>query len=881
MSEAWKRHYLFGRWADLGERLPEEEAAKLFDRRALEERSRLCRRTPLDTILGILERTGRLLTCPEGRYRRILLETMPGVTGYSLQGVELGLSILERLLTRRTLEGRLACLGTPRVLDGFLPLRHGRVARALPLGTVCHIAAGNIFLGSVDSLLFGMITKNVNILKVSRQDPVFPFLFLEALEEADPKGELAPFQAATYWPHDAGEVDDRVREVCDAVLLFGGEEAVRAYKQRLSPRTQVLAFGPKISFGVLLRGLDDAGLKEAAAGFAKDASLWEQRACTSCQNLFVEGEDLMDRFLPLLEEAMRNLAAELPRGALGIHEAVEVRVERELGAWREHCGQGRLVEDPHFTLLAGRGTDVIPSPLNRTLFVQAVGRAEDLLSGSLSLLDGYLSTAGIAGPDNRVQEVVEALAGLGVLRFCRAGTMGLGGDVEGAHDGRQIPLDLVRLLNREDLSPDLFGLEWRPREEREGRVLARLNALLDEARRSPFYRERLAGVSGPLDSLEEFAARVPLLEKADLVAHCPPASRDMLTRSEERSYVFASGGTTGKPRYALWGAEEFDRAGLVTGRAFRALGIRSGMRVANLLRAGALWTGFLAFNRGLEETGCQVLSLTFNQDNRDTLDFLAEFRPHGIMAMSSALLSLAETAERRGFDTPVERIFFTGEPLSEVTRRYLQKVFRCSLVASPLYGAVEIGPQGYQCPHCDAATFHLCDEWCHQEILGEEGEVVVTALERTLHPFIRYRLGDAAEWLEEPCPCGRTSPRFRLRGRLGDYVRVHFGKLHLSEVASAFGRFEELSGAFQVQVDPKEGGRTGVTFAVEALREGPWVGDPALEARALEAVLEEAAVYRDPRNRALEDLAVRVTAPGTLERVQRTGKIRRIRDGRI
>ena len=73
----------------------------------------------------------------------------------------------------------------------------------------------------------------------------------------------------------------------------------------------------------------------------------------------------------------------------------------------------------------------------------------------------------------------------------------------------------------------------------------------------------------------------------------------------------------------------------------------------------------------------------------------------------------------------------------------------------------------------------------------------------------------------------------------------------------------------------------GVTFAVEALREGPWVGDPALEARALEAVLEEVAVYRDPRNRALEDLSVRVTAPGTLERVQRTGKIRRIVDGRI
>jgi phenylacetate-coenzyme A ligase PaaK-like adenylate-forming protein len=50
---------------------------------------------------------------------------------------------------------------------------------------------------------------------------------------------------------------------------------------------------------------------------------------------------------------------------------------------------------------------------------------------------------------------------------------------------------------------------------------------------------------------------------------------------------------------------------------------------------------------------------------------------------------------------------------------------------------------------------------------------------RRVMPLIRYRTGDVARWLPEPCPCGlpfrRLSP---LRGRLDEQVSCAWGNVH-------------------------------------------------------------------------------------------------------
>jgi phenylacetate-coenzyme A ligase PaaK-like adenylate-forming protein len=870
--------FFFGERVPCGPDLPIGPARKYLSPARLADRGAALREQSLDAILGVLARTGELLTDPKAPYRGRIMESMPGVTGYSPAMVERGLEVLKALLSREVNEGRLASLGDPRALDRTIRIGRRKAVRALPLGSVCCVAAGNIYIGSIDALVLALITKNAALLKISRSDPVFPFLFLEALEEADSERILIPSVAVAAWSRNNREVIAHVKNVFDGILLFGGAEAVAEWKRDLGPRTELLAFGPKVSFGLVRSGLSAEERVAAAKGFALDSILWEQRACTSCQNVFVEGgPEERDAFAALLASALEEACVALPAGRPDLDEAVEIRKERELAFHAQTKGEARLFEGPGWTVIArGRG-NYEATPLNRTVCVTAFGSLDELARGNLPALGrGMLSTAGIASPPERYEETEEALFRFGVERVCLPGTMGLGADLEGAHDGRRLTELLMRIRNQEDIPRTRLGLAWASPERRERFLTARLDRLLDHARRSPFHAERLASVPRPLPSLRAYAETVPILEKADLEAHPPFDDPALLTRDPMGAYLFESGGTGGRPRHVVWTPAELEASSRVTGEGFQVGGIGPGDRVANLLRAGALWTGFLAFDRGLEETGAEILSMTFNHVEADLIAMLSELRPNVILGMTSALLALGRAAEEAGHPLTIERIGYTGEPLPPSSRDFLGRAFRCDAFFSPLYGAVEIGPQGWPCPHCPPGVFHVSEEWALTEIA--DGEIFATALERTLHPFLRYRVGDAAEWIPEPCPCGRTAPRFRLLGRSGDHLRIHFGKLYLSEVEAAMAPFRELSGAFQVRVEGLEE-RAKVTFRIEAAASGGT--DPALAERVRGSILETARAYRDPRNWAMEDLIVEILPPGTIDRVPRTGKIRRIDDRRV
>ena len=54
---------------------------------------------------------------------------------------------------------------------------------------------------------------------------------------------------------------------------------------------------------------------------------------------------------------------------------------------------------------------------------------------------------------------------------------------------------------------------------------------------------------------------------------------------------------------------------------------------------------------------------------------------------------------------------------------------------------------------------------------GEVGHLLVTSLENTLLPFIRYRIGDSAVLARRPCACGDSFPAFlRVEGRTLDWI---------------------------------------------------------------------------------------------------------------
>ena len=871
-------HLIFGQRRSFGGELPLEQAVGIFDEAALAEHSRQFMAVPIDTILRLLELAGDLLCDPDGELYRRAVELLPEHVGFSPAMVRYGMAAFRSSTRRQALHGVLRQLGPNRYcLDHFVNLRGGRTQRAMPLGSICHVAAGNIFLGSVGSLIQGVITKNVNILKISSQDTMFPTLFLEALEAADPEGVILAHQCVTYWRHDNRDIEAMVKKACDGILLFGGEESVLRYKNGLSAKAEILAFGPKISFGLVLKGLPDSELQAAATGFARDVVLWEQRACTSCQNIFLEEDATTARFSAYLAEALEREAARFPQPPLDMDTSVEIRKERELHKWREFNGEARLEEGKGagHTIICQRSQELADTPLHRTVYLNQIDEWQDLLGGNLGRMRYYLSTVGLAA-GGEVQQVAEAFIRAGMPRVVAPGMMSSGRDPQAPHDGRMMIPELVRLVSSEGLPWQRFGLESLPMEEKDPLLLARLNDLLLNARQAPFYREHHGEVSLPLTCLDQLAD-VPVLEKQHLFDCSVDDNLSMATGPAEGCYIFASGGTTSRPKYLLYSVEEFEESKRVFGEGLRAVGINRHDVVVNFLKAGGFYTGFLAVNAGLEETGCRILSMSCNQPEEQSLDYLRTFRPTTLIAFPSGMIRLAQAAERTGCDITFEKLFYAGEYISQPDIDYVRSVFKAKQFGSFGYAAVETGPIGYQCPHCIGTEHHVAEEWCRVELNAQQ-EVLVTVLGRTLFPVVRYNVGDLAQWVEGLCPCGRTSPRLRLLDRSAKCIVLPAGSISFQDITNVTATIPGLTSIYQAVIEDGANGLTDITIKVEC-RTPAEAARPELRDELDRSCREHVHALRDcwEANR-IGEFTVELLGPGGIEGNQRTAKTKRIVD---
>jgi phenylacetate-CoA ligase len=87
---------------------------------------------------------------------------------------------------------------------------------------------------------------------------------------------------------------------------------------------------------------------------------------------------------------------------------------------------------------------------------------------------------------------------------------------------------------------------------------------------------------------------------------------------------------------------------------------------------------------------------------------------------------------------------------------------------------------------------------------GQEGELVLTHLERDCQPLVRFQTGDIIAIDEtDPCQCGRTGMRFRVVGRSDDMVVVRGLNLFPTMVAAVINEFAELSGDYRILLDRK------------------------------------------------------------------------------
>lgn len=850
---------------------------------------------PLNKILDILDNLGRLWAEPDYPPRKKALEYMPSVAGFHPTMVELALRAMRDALSRENLEKKIRQeIGEKEYLDRFtFSSSFGGYLRTHPLGIVLHVSAGNVFIGGIDSLIHGFLTKNVNLLKLSSADPLFPLLFARSLQEVDDDGVLSRSYAMLSFSSKDRHIEEELKKRCDAIVVWGGEEAVRSYREGLPVGTRLVEYGPKYSVSILtFAGLVDSDLDEVARRVALDVSVWEQRACSSPQVLYLEekkGSRLGGRFVGHLIRALEKVALELPQGDLSTDEKVELLKARELARVAEVLGEARVFYPrgrTDFTVIWEKSLDFRPSPLNRCLYLKSYSDWEEVLE-SLRPLGPYLQTVGLLAGTEEMERCCRDIASLGFSRITQVGKMWE--DKPGSpHDGSYQIERLIRWTAIESVRERFERPEGLVPAERGSPEWERTRDLLSFVReRSPFYRERLQGAK--IQDLEDFERAVPLLEKHHIYEHTPPQGEGILTGPLERSYVFASGGSTGAPKFTFYTYDEFDRVTTVLSEIYQIAGISTDDVVGNLFMAGNLWTSFLVANEALEKLGCVTLPIAGNADIELIIRYIKLFSPTALLGLPSILILLAQALEKeKGKRILIQKILYGGEHLSEEGRAYLRETLGTETILSAGYASVDAGPIGFQCQYCARTIHHLLSDDQYLEIVDpytgkiiksdRPGEIVVTNLRRRLMPIIRYRTGDMGKMIFGTCACGNTSQLFELLGRCDDVVRVGSVSIYPDELERILAELPEASHLFQLvieRIDLKD----RLVIRVEVKTED---ADGERISRALRELLlkRNAELAEALREGWLGSLEVEMCAPGGLPRIRRTGKIKKVIDMR-
>lgn len=342
-----------------GALLPQEELPALLD--TLEERLNETRSGPpldVDVVLDAVDRLGRALDSGE---------LDPLLAQYAPPGALEELREVRGMLCREVLEERLQLeLGDLR--PGSQVERPFGRTLVQPLGVLLHVTPGNQIGIPLFSALEGLLTGNLNLIKLPHGDRGLTLAAMKLLTQREPR--LAPWLYAFAVSSQDTDTLERLAALADGVVTWGGDGAVSALRRLAPPGCKLMEWGHRLSFAYVA-GYEDREAEWSA--LARHIVRTGGLLCSSCQVIFLdtdrleEGEAFCQEFLPLLNRAARERNRDgAAQAALYTH---TYRLERlaEGAGGRTWFGEGC----PH--LEAGPGAGALPPVRKRAGEVPAPG----------------------------------------------------------------------------------------------------------------------------------------------------------------------------------------------------------------------------------------------------------------------------------------------------------------------------------------------------------------------------------------------------------------------------------------------------------------------------------------------------------------------------
>jgi phenylacetate-CoA ligase len=377
-------------------------------------------------------------------------------------------------------------------------------------------------------------------------------------------------------------------------------------------------------------------------------------------------------------------------------------------------------------------------------------------------------------------------------------------------------------------------IETAGRENLAKHQLSRMRVLVKELLASnPFYGRRLrdAGFTDVrmIDSLEDLKS-LPFTQKSELVedqeAH-PPFGTNLTFPLDRYIHLHQTSGTTGKPLRWLDTRESWDWWARCWAAVYYAAGVTEADRIFFAFSFGP-FIGFWAAWAGSEKIGAFAIS-GGAQDSYQRLKNLIELQATVLCCTPSYALHLAEVARKENIDlerSAVRKIIVAGEPGGSVagTKARIEEAWGARLFDHT--GATEIGAHGFTC--LGQCGVHLNEGEFLVEVIdpstlkpADEGELVITNLDRIGSPVLRYRTGDHVRINHEVCECGRTFVRMDggVIGRIDQMLIVKGVNIFPSSLESIVRSFPSVQ-EFRVIVD-EISAMDELTIVVEVAGDNP------------------------------------------------------------
>jgi hypothetical protein len=334
--------------------------------------------------------------------------------------------------------------GNPAFLDGFVPYGRDFLA-AKPQGLVAMWMAGNVATLPMFSLVPALLAKNICLVKLAYPEPDGMDRLLAVLADSQASGlrgaDVLQAAAVVWFDYRRQQLNEEMSLAADAKIIWGGEAAIKAITTL--PRREhcvEIIFGPKYSIGIIGRGqLDEGGerLETAIASFVRDIAIFDQRACSAPQTIFIERNQ---RYT--LDEIGRRFASHLAKlpPKLELDPYTTLRILSARAAWALDDTKDVIAsaDGANWTVCMDREASLKEAVQSRTVFLSEVSSWREVIP----LLSPKVQTIGMAmGDTDQAKAFAEAATAAGVARCVRPGLMNV---YESPWDGKLLVSQLVR-----------------------------------------------------------------------------------------------------------------------------------------------------------------------------------------------------------------------------------------------------------------------------------------------------------------------------------------------------------------------------------------------------------------------------------------------------